>query len=88
MTTYIRMNKRIKKLEEKVNTVDYPNELMNNKIWTLNYIDQLYECSVNGARSPKALSYLKKVNYTVHITIWVISVLLLVLVIVTLCGRK
>lgn len=89
MTTYMRMNKQINKLEETTNSVDYPEELMNNKKWTLGYIDKLYEYSVNGARSPKAISYLRKVNNTVHAIIGS-SVVLVALVIigVTLLGRK
>ena len=90
MITYMRMNRRINKLKETTNSVDYPDDLMNNNRWTLSYIDKLYEYSVNGARSPKAISYLKRVNNTVHAFIVGSSLLFIALVFigVAILGRK
>lgn len=53
-------------LENKKNAVDYPDDLKSRKIWSFKYISELYECSMNGARSDKALAHLKKVNSVVH----------------------
>ena len=53
-------------LEKNTNTVDYPDDVMQKKPWTISYMNELYEWSVNGARSPRAIAHLKKVTNTIY----------------------
>ena len=64
--TYRNMKKRIAMLEKNTNTVDYPDDVMQKKPWTISYMNELYEWSVNGARSPRAIAHLKKVKNTIY----------------------
>lgn len=82
--TYKQMDKRINMLEEKTNDIDYSEELLNKKVWTFKYISDLYESSVNGARSDRALAYLRKVNTVVHVSTCGGIILLLFLIVVIL----
>lgn len=86
---YFKMKRRIKELEEKKNTVDYPNAEFNKKIWSFSYLDGLYERSVNGARSEKSLKHLNKVCNAVHGTIALISLVAAICVVIAfLAGKK
>lgn len=64
--SYFKMKRRIATLEKDMNDVDYPDSVMNNKKWSFAYLNNLYERSVNGARSPKAIRHLKKVFVTLY----------------------
>ncbi len=78
--TFSSIKRRIAKLEENTNIIDYPDDLMNRKPWTFKYLDELYECSVNGARSPKAIAYLKKVTNTLYASVAVIGLIFVAIV--------
>jgi len=78
--TYGNMKKRISMLEESTNEVDYPVEVMKKKPWTFGYLNELYERSINGARSPKAIAHLKKVCNTLYATAAAIGVVIVVII--------
>ena len=78
--TYRNMKKRIKMLENSPNEVDYPEEVMNRKPWTFKYLNELYERSINGASSPKAIAHLKKVCNTLYATVAAIGVIIVVII--------
>lgn len=78
--TYGNMKKRINMLEENTNEVDYPKEVMQKKPWTFKYLNELYERSINGARSPKAIAHLKKVCNTLYATVAAIGVIIVVII--------
>lgn len=87
---YSLMKKRIKMLEQRENDVDYPDEVMQKKPWTFKYLNELYEWSLNGARSPKALAHLKKVCNTLYATTAAIGVVIVVIIAIisVLAARK
>lgn len=78
--TYRNMKKRIAMLEESINTVDYPDDVMRKKPWTISYMNELYEWSVNGARSPRAIAHLKKVTNTIYASFVVMGVIVVAVI--------
>lgn len=78
--TYKNMKKRIAMLEANTNTVDYPDEVMQKKPWTIRYMNELYEWSVNGARSQRAIAHLKKVTNAVYTAITAIAVIVVAII--------
>ena len=78
--TYRNMKKRIAMLEENINTVDYPDEVMRKKPWTISYMNELYEWSVNGSRSPRAIAHLKKVMNTIYASFVALGVIVVVVI--------
>lgn len=79
--TYRNMKKRIAMLEKYTNTVDYPDDVMQKKPWTLSYMNELYEWSVNGARSPKAIAHLKKVTNTIYASFFAVGVIVVAVIV-------
>lgn len=88
--TYRNMKKRIAMLEQDTNDVDYPEDVIKKMPWTFSYMNDLYERSVNGARSPKAIAYLKKVTNTIYVSIIALIVAAAVVIglVAFLCGRS
>ena len=78
--TYRNMKKRIAMLEKNTNTVDYPDDVMRKKPWTISYMNELYEWSVNGARSPRAIAHLKKVTNTIYASFVAVGVILVTVI--------
>ena len=60
------MKIRIAMLEENENDIDFPENVMERKPWTFSYLDELYERSVNGARSTRAIKHIKRVMITLY----------------------
>lgn len=85
---YFKMKRRIKELEGKKNTVDYPDTEFNKKIWNFSYLNGLYERSVNGARSERSLKHLNKVCDAVHGIIALISLVTAICVVIALFAGK
>ena len=64
--SYLKMRKKIDYLKKKSNSIDYPENVFDKKPWTFAYLNELYEKSVNGARSPRSLKHLKNVCNTLY----------------------
>lgn len=76
--SYLKMRKKIDYLKKKSNSIDYPENVFDKKPWTFAYLNELYEKSVNGARSPRSLKHLKKVCNTLYGTLATITLLITV----------
>lgn len=88
--SYWKMKKKIANLEGYINDVDYPASVMKQKPWTMSYMKDLYQRSVNGARSPKAIKHLKNVCACVYAEIAAVIVIIIAIgtVIAILSSKK
>ena len=80
----LRTRKRIHMLEGYTNGVNYLEEVFNKKPWTSAYMNELFERSVSGARSPRSIEHLKKVTNVVYgrrVAIIIVAISALVIII-------